>query len=512
MNKKILATVLCIITVFSTVLANAENKETDIQSAIKSAITWKDKNDSPLSDIGSASSDFYIMALRRLGKSYDYEKYLLGLEDVSSKYTGDSNAEDMQRTTLTVAASGGDAESFGGRDLVADSVFFRNGLSEIDKNGVSGYSLGLITVDTMAFEPPQWATLNRDDIIVGILSAQNENGSFEDDIYTTAMAITALAPYYETSGAYTITQTQTGYVLDLSPKTAIDKGIEYLSSKQDKDGDFGDLKSTATTVIALDAVGIDADNDDRFVAKNGSLLEALMQYQQGDGGFSTGKGRSNGEATSYAIVALTSHLRKIQGKSAFFDFSDTDTAILETPAPTKVATATATAKPKSTATPKATAKATASPTTSPKASTKITGTMKPTKTATPLMPNPTSSASPKPAKPALVGPVEMPGPMPLFENDVFINNDKANNEHTLAKTIVVSVLFLILVVSAILLIFIAKRKNMTLDELLNEMLNLILRKKKKGEIYKAKTHRKTEEHRRYENRERYKQRLKYKNR
>ena len=41
---------------------------------------------------------------------------------------------------------------------------------------------------------------------------------FDDSVYSTAIAITALAPYCETSGAYTITQNQTGYVLDLSLK------------------------------------------------------------------------------------------------------------------------------------------------------------------------------------------------------------------------------------------------------------------------------------------------------
>ena len=70
-------------------------------------------------------------------------------------------------------------------------------------------------------------------------------------MYSTAVAVTALAPYYETSGAYTITQNQTGYVIDLSPKDAVEDALNYLSAEQDKDGDWGDLESTAMTVIAL---------------------------------------------------------------------------------------------------------------------------------------------------------------------------------------------------------------------------------------------------------------------
>ena len=103
---------------------------------------------------------------------------------------------------------------------------------------------------------------------------------FDDSVYSTAIAITALAPYCETSGAYTITQNQTGYVLDLSPKDAVEDALNYLSTEQDKDGDWGDLESTAMTVIALDTLGVNADSDGRFVAKNGSAVDGLMQYQQ----------------------------------------------------------------------------------------------------------------------------------------------------------------------------------------------------------------------------------------
>ena len=43
--------------------------------------------------------------------------------------------------------------------------------------------------------------------------------------------------------------------------------FNYLSAEQDKDGDWGDLESTAMTVIALDTLGVNADSDGRFVAK-----------------------------------------------------------------------------------------------------------------------------------------------------------------------------------------------------------------------------------------------------
>ena len=64
-------------------------------------------------------------------------------------------------------------------------------------------------------------------------------------------------------------------MIDLSPKDAVEDALNYLSAEQDKDGDWGDLESTAMTVIALDTLGVNADSDGRFVAKNGSAVDGL---------------------------------------------------------------------------------------------------------------------------------------------------------------------------------------------------------------------------------------------
>ena len=80
MKKKIMAAVLCTSMLIPTVCVNAETSESDIKSAIEKAIEWKADKDSPFYGIGSYSSDFYIMALNRMGKNYDYSRYLAGLE------------------------------------------------------------------------------------------------------------------------------------------------------------------------------------------------------------------------------------------------------------------------------------------------------------------------------------------------------------------------------------------------------------------------------------------------
>ena len=93
MKKKIMAVVLCTSMLFPTVCVNAETSESDIKSAIEKAIEWKADKDSPFYGIGSYSSDFYIMALNRMGKNYDYSRYLAGLDGVAAGYGEEHNKQ-----------------------------------------------------------------------------------------------------------------------------------------------------------------------------------------------------------------------------------------------------------------------------------------------------------------------------------------------------------------------------------------------------------------------------------
>ncbi len=516
MKKRIIAAlcVLMLIPVFG-VYVDAEYKESDLKNAVNKAIAWKDKNDSPHYSIGTNNSNLYITALRRMGKKYEYNTYLLGLDGVAAGYNEENDASDMQRTALATLASGGEPRNVGGRDLIADSTYYRDAVAPIDKEGVNGYSWALITLDSKGYAVPDWASKNRNDIIVGILSHQNTDGSFDDSIYATASAITALAPYSETSGAYTVTQVQTGETFDISPKQAVDKALDYLSAEQLRDGDWGELRSTAMAIIALDTVGIDADGDDRFTANKGTALEGLMAYQGKNGGFSANGHNADGEATSLALCALTSHLRKMQGKARFFNFNVEDSISLADATPTPKATATV--KPK--ATNKPSSKATSKPKTTVKPSTKSTSkpsnTLKPAKTTTPkseageLLPTITPRAT---RRPALVGPVEIPGPMQSFEpmDELPEKGSGLQNKKSVGSLVVVAVTIIILLVlcGAAAIWYLNKKGKLSDNNIFKKLINKF-DKKSSGKHYKAKRHRKTEEYRHYEERERYNQRKKY---
>ncbi len=518
MRKKIIA-VLCIAALAVPPLCvKADYTENGIKDVVNDAVKWKDENDNPMYSIGTSNSNMYIIALGRLGKEYDYSTYLAGLEGIAAGYGSEHKASDMQRSAMATVCAGGDAQNIGGRDLVGDATYYRDSVSPLGKEGANGYSWALLTLDSMQYEPPEWAVKNRNDIIAELLSRQNIDGSFDDDVYVTASAVTALAPYCETSGAYTITQNQTGWVIDLSPKEAVDKAIDYLSNTQSADGDWGDLIATAMTVIALDTMDIDCNGDERFEARKGTAFDGLMSYQNKDGGFSYDNKKSDGEATSYAICALTSHLRKIQNRATLFNMTVKDTVDFSTSSSnptTKPSSSNSTAKP-STSTSASASKATTKPTTKPttKATTKPANTLKPTKTTTPKSsdsPDSTSkpTATPKPTKrPALVGPVEMPGPMqPTDPPEINSGGKKSeNNNGGIAPVIAVGIVALLALAAFITLVYMNKSGKLTSNGLLSKIIG---NKNKKDERYKAKKHRKTEIHRRFDEREKYKVRKKY---
>lgn len=526
MKKKIIALLCAAAALQSLYIVSAEYKDTDLKSAIDSAIKWKEDNDSPFYNSGSYGSDFYVMALKRMGKSYDYGSYLANLDGIAAGYGVEHNATDMQRTVLATLAAGGDAGNVGGRDLVADATYYRNATAPMDKDGVDGYSWALIALDSNLYETPDWAVMNRNQIIAGMLSHQNTDGSFGGSVYSTASAIIALAPYYETSGAYTITQTQTGYTVDLSPHDAVESALGYLSNEQKREGDWGDLKSTAMTVIALDTMGINSDGDSRFTSGKGTAFEGMMLYQNRDGGFTNDSGRSDGDATSLALCAMTSRLRKIQGKSNLFAFYVNDSVTFETPQASTGNTASSNSgssvsKPTVTVRPKVTVKPSASripsatikpKTIKPKTSTFPIVTMKPTKTTTPMeQVTPEPKQSPKATKkPALVGPPEMPGPLETQEPDSGINkNGDSNSKSSGSVAVAVISIILVLAVLAALALLYVKNKYFKKKNTAAMRHEKYSRQGKERQKQKHQPQRRTSQHRHYEERERYRARRKY---
>lgn len=254
-----------------------------------------------LQNAGIGSSDWLAIGISRFGFEEDYEAYLTALSQRVKALSDTDNATEWQRCAITASAMGGDPADLEGIDLVKGGVYGRDENNSVGKQGLNGWIFALLTLDTMGYKTPEGAEFDRERILDEIVSSQNTDGGFslskgESDIDITAMALQAIAPYYNDFSRDDV-------------RKSVDKAVEYLSGKQDSSGTFGSAEADSQVVIALCSLGIDPEADSRFV-KNTDLLTALLYYQNSDGGFSHEKGGDSDElATGQALCALAAQKR-----------------------------------------------------------------------------------------------------------------------------------------------------------------------------------------------------------
>lgn len=325
----------------------------DITEAIDGILAWKRAQQGVaegqpllsgelLTYAGSTAADWLPIGLSRYGAEDDYDSYLAALRTyVEQKYREPdkldrTKATEWHRIALAVLACGGDPTHFGrdenGADinLIADGVYDRGKTADLGRQGLNGWLWGLITLDSMKYTIPAGASYTRTELVKTILSYQLSDDGFNlrvaqgstADPDITAMAIQSMGPYYRTS--------------TLNVKDPVDRALERLSQLQLDTADFRswgtrNSESTSQVIISLCSVGIDPQNDPRFVKNGLNLLDALFYYQQEDGGFahsyeldednpSAVPGESDSMATDQALLALVSVWRQAQGMSILYDF------------------------------------------------------------------------------------------------------------------------------------------------------------------------------------------------
>ena len=297
--------------------------------------------DEPLTDAyfykpGDPLTDWAMIFALRSGKETSSERYLSDLERyVTAAYATENRLSDYKvtewhRAILAVLAAGGDPTSFGtdpeGKpiDLVRDGVYCWNGSGGLDEQGSNALIYALLVINAGGFSEPADAVYTEDGIIASLLQYQGDDGSFGlaapgGDSDMTAMALQALAPYQGTGRS--------------DVDAAVEKGLGFLADQQIKGGYFPfagkySCETCAQVILALAALGIDPETDERFIKSGKSAEDALMTFRNGDGGFGTGFERDGSLMTSEvetsrqagcALLALKS-LRE-NGNGRFFDFS-----------------------------------------------------------------------------------------------------------------------------------------------------------------------------------------------
>lgn len=303
-----------------------------------------------LGQAGNSAGDWYPLAMGRLGLPDDYDSYLEALKaNVEERYREKgglhaTKATEWQRIGLAVLSAGGDPTDFGTDDsgnsinLVADGSYDRGKTVPLNAQGTNGFIWGLLLMDGMRYEIPEQAADTRDTVIQGILENQSTDGGFslisgDSAADMTAMAVQALAPYYNSPQVYTYTDAA-GKETKKSVRQAVDEALECLSGQQKEDGNFGSEAGSETTsqvIIALCSLGIDPEKDDRFIKDGKSLLDGLLVFAQEDGGFlhtqehdgdhpAASYGGSDSMAGEQALCALASVLRLKGDLRNLYDF------------------------------------------------------------------------------------------------------------------------------------------------------------------------------------------------
>ena len=294
---------------------------------------------------GSSVSDWTALAMARAGIADDYAGYLTRLQAyVEEQYAENGGlhevkATEYHRIALTAAALGGDPAAFGTKpdgtaiDLIADGTYNWQG-DDLGGQGLNGWIFALLTMDAVGAEAPADARYSRQDMIDAIVSAQLPDGGFAlggsaMDVDITAMSLQALAPY------------QAQY------PAVIDAALNALSAAQTVNGGYESWgtengESCAQVILALCAVDIDPETDERFQKAEGGVVDALLTFRLADGSFSHERGKeADAMACEQAMQALTAMELRQQGAGRFFDLTDAhpaqldgagDTAPTETPA------------------------------------------------------------------------------------------------------------------------------------------------------------------------------------
>lgn len=329
----------------------------DCLTIARQIVTWKKAQlglsadepllcDTFLQQAGTTAGDWYPFAMGRLGMADDASAYLAVIRSVvQQRYTtpeklSAAKATEWHRIILAVLALGGDPTQMGTEqapiDLVADGTYDRGKTVSLGRQGINGWIWGLIALDSMAYEVPQDAFYTREDIIEQIIAAVLDDGGFSlsggsADPDITAMAIQALAPYYNSKTTYL----HPGTGEETTVRDVVDQAVECLSRLQLKSAGYAswgteNVESSCQVLVALCALGIDPLTDQRFICQGRTLLDAICDYQMTDGGFAHSftedpanpdavPGQSNSMASEQVLYAMAALWRQQQGMRRLYD-------------------------------------------------------------------------------------------------------------------------------------------------------------------------------------------------
>ncbi|MBO7353213.1 MAG: DUF4430 domain-containing protein [Lachnospiraceae bacterium] len=170
-------------------------------------------------------------------------------------------------------------------------------------------------------------------IVSDIMALRHEDGGWSvigeySDVDVTAMVVQALAGYIaETSIEAGAGAAENSSIAEV--QTAADEALELLSRKQNADGGYSgfgaaNAESTAQVLIALSSLGIDCEEDTRFIKDGHTIFDGLKTYSLEDGTYShIAGGDSNATATMQVFAAMEAYVTMKAGEGPYYVLKET---------------------------------------------------------------------------------------------------------------------------------------------------------------------------------------------
>ena len=279
-------------------------------------------NQSP-NGVSSIGGEWLVLGLARgnysVSKDY-YTNYKEKVVDVLKEKSGvlsTTKYTEYSRVILALTSIGEDVTDTLGYNLLSYLADF----TKVKRQGINGVVWALIALDSNNYSVPTGDSADattREKLIDYILGKELSAGGWTlvgntPDPDVTAMAITALSKYYNSNKEV---------------KSAVDKGIDVLSDIQKSSGNFSsggvvNCESVSQVIVCLSSLGINPNTDKRFICDGKTLIDVLLGFSLGGGGFAHQKGGDyNQMATEQGFYALVSYKRLLSKKTSLFDMTD----------------------------------------------------------------------------------------------------------------------------------------------------------------------------------------------
>lgn len=303
MIRRILAGLLCLLALLGCARAELPGPSGDVQA-------WLD-----MPPDMTTGAEWYVLALSQLGE-YDFTACRATLRDALENTSAMAHTTRLKYALVLLAAGGG------------DPVISRTLAESAGQQGVMSHVYALHLMNSGVTAPG----LSAEETLKTLLSLQYADGGWAlrgaaSDPDVTAMVLQSLAPH-------------TG---DEAVRTAVERGLDRLSSLQRPEGDYASFgtpnpETTAQVLIALTELGIDPLADARFIKDGVTLLDGMNRYRLPEGGVShTLGGPANANATTQVFLADSACELLRQGKPGLYRLTASAAAEETPPAPAEAA-------------------------------------------------------------------------------------------------------------------------------------------------------------------------------